>query len=134
MPTYLLDTNIVSDLIRNPHGVVAQRIVNVGEANVAVSIIVAAELRFGARKRGSPRLTAQVEAVLEAVTILPLEAPVDVYYGRIRSVLEAEGQVIGGNDLLIAAQALALDRVLVTDSVREFERVEGLKLENWLRV
>ena len=60
---YLLDTNIVSDLVRNPQGRVTQRIREVGEARVCTSIIVAAELRYGASKRGSPRLRAQLEAV-----------------------------------------------------------------------
>jgi tRNA(fMet)-specific endonuclease VapC len=133
MPSYLLDTNIVSDLIRNPSGVVAKQIKQVGEENVAISIIVAGELRFGARKRGSAKLTAQVEAVLEALTILPFESPADVEYAGIRANLEAAGKVIGGSDLLIAAHALALNMVLVTANIREFERVDGLKVENWLR-
>ena len=72
---YLLDTNIVSELIRNPQGRVTERIREVGEAQVATSIIVAAELRYGAAKKGSARLTAQVEAVLGALEVLPFEEP-----------------------------------------------------------
>src|SRR5271155_4975875 len=105
---YLLDTNIVSDLIRNPNGRVAQRIGEIGEAQVCTSIIVAAELRFGAAKRGSPRLTAQLEAVIGALDVVPFEAPADSVYGRLRASLERAGQPIGGNDLLIAAQAMTL--------------------------
>jgi tRNA(fMet)-specific endonuclease VapC len=130
---YLLDTNVVSDLVRNPRGGVTMRIREVGEANVCTSIIVAAELRYGAEKRGSPRLTTQLEAVLSALEVLPFEAPADAIYGRLRTRLEQAGQPIGGNDLLIAAQALALGFTIVTDNEREFARVDELARENWLR-
>ena len=130
---YLLDTNIVSDLVRHPQGRVTQRIRAVGEAQVCTSIIVAAELRYGAAKRGSARLTAQLEAVLGALEVLPFEAPADAAYARIRVGLERAGRPIGGNDLLIAAQAAALGHTVVTDNEREFARVDGLACENWLR-
>jgi tRNA(fMet)-specific endonuclease VapC len=130
---YSLDTNIVSDLIRNPQGRVAAHIRKVGEAQVAASVIVAAELRYGAARRGSPRLSRQVEAVLGALAILPFETPADAAYGRIRLQLEREGRPIGGNDFLIAAQAVALGLIVVTDNEAEFVRVKGLKSENWLR-
>ena len=130
---YLLDTNIVSDLIRNPQGRVAERIKKVGETQVSTSIIVAAELRYGATKKGSPRLTAQLEAVLGALQILPFDSPADSAYGLIRARLEEAGQLIGGNDLLIAAQAIAFGYTIVTDNQREFARVAGLTRENWLR-
>ena len=130
---YLLDTNIVSDLIRNPHGRVAQRISEIGEAQVCTSIIVAAELRFGAAKRGSPRLTAQLEAVIGALDVVPFEAPADSVYGRLRASLERAGQPIGGHDLLIAAQAVTLGYTVVTDNQREFGRIDALACENWLR-
>jgi tRNA(fMet)-specific endonuclease VapC len=130
---YLLDTNIVSDLIRNPQGRVAQHIREVGEAQVCTSIIVAAELRYGATKKGSPRLTAQLEAVLGALDVLPFEAPADTAYGLLRARLEQAGQPIGGNDLLIAAQAVALGYAIVTDNEREFARIDDLPQENWLR-
>jgi tRNA(fMet)-specific endonuclease VapC len=130
---YLLDTNMISDLVRNPRGRVADRIAAVGDAHVCTSIIVAAELRYGATKKASRRLTDQLEAILLAIDTLPFEAPADVTYGRLRAALEREGQPIGGNDLLLAAQALALGHTLVTDNVREFSRVAGLSVENWLR-
>ncbi len=133
MTRYLLDTNILSDLIRHPQGAIAARIGQLGEAAVCTSIIVAAELRFGAAKRGSARLTGQMEAVLEAFDILPFEAPADAVYGEIRTRLEQAGTPIGGNDLLIAAQAQALGFTVVTDNEREFARVDGLIWENWLR-
>jgi len=129
---YLLDTNVVSDLIRNPQGRVAGHIRRVGEAQVCTSIIVAAELRYGATKRGSPRLTTQLEAVLGALEVLPFEAPADAVYGLIRSRLEQAGRPIGGNDLLIAAQAIALGNTIVTDNEGEFARIDGLPCENWL--
>jgi tRNA(fMet)-specific endonuclease VapC len=130
---YLLDTNIVSDLVRNPQGRVAERIFKVGETQVCTSIIVAAELRYGAEKKGSPRLSAQLEMVLGALEVLPLDKPADRDYGTVRARLEQAGKPIGANDLLIAAQALALDCVLVTDNVKEFARVKQLRVENWLR-
>lgn len=133
MTRFLLDTNIVSDLVRNPHGAVARQIREVGEEQVCTSIIVAAELRYGAAKKGSARLTTQLELVLGAIDVLPFEAPADGEYGRLRARLEKAGQPIGGNDLLIAAQAVALQCIFVTDNEREFARIEGLVVENWLR-
>lgn len=130
---YLLDTNIVSDLVRNPQGTAAGKIARVGEDAIATSIIVAAELRYGAAKRASARLTRQLEAVLGVIETPPFEAPADARYGDLRVALERAGTPIGANDLLIAAHALALDMVLVTDNTREFERVPGLRVENWLR-
>jgi len=130
---YLLDTNIVSDLVRNPQGRAARRLRQVGEAQVCTSIIVAAELRYGATRKGSPRLAAQLEAVLGALEALPFEAPADTTYGQLRTRLERTGQPIGGNDLLIASQAMALGHTLVTDNEREFARLDDLPQENWLR-
>ena len=97
------------------------------------SIVVAAELRYGAAKKASPRLTAQLEAVLNGLEILPFEAPADTAYGMIRARLEQGGTPIGGNDLLIAAQAIALGYTVVTDNVGKFARADGLAHENWLR-
>jgi tRNA(fMet)-specific endonuclease VapC len=130
---YLLDTNIVSNLVRNPHGRVADRIKAVGESNICTSIIVAAELRYATTKKASPRLRAQVEAVLGAIDTLPLDSPADEVYGSIRTQLELAGTSIGSNDLLIAAQAIALDHTLVTDNDKEFARIHGFRVENWLR-
>ncbi len=130
---YLLDTNIVSDLVRNPQGLVTQRIRQVGEAQVCTSVIVAAELRYGAAKKGSPRLTEQLEAVLGTLEVLPFETPADETYGLLRACLEQAGQSIGGNDLLIAAQTVTLGYTLVTGNEREFARIDDLSCENWLR-
>ncbi len=130
---YLLDTNAVSDLVRNPQGRVAQHIRKVGEARVCTSIIVAAELRYGAAKKASPRLSAQLEAVLGAIEVLPFEKPADAAYGVMRARLEKVCRPIGANDMLIAAQALALGYTIITDNEKEFTRVEDLNVENWLR-
>ena len=133
---YLLDTNILSDLLKNPQGKVAQKISSlppVERDSLATSIIMAAELRYGVAKSGSSILAARVDQLLDAIQILPLEPESDRHYGRIRSELEKAGTPIGGNDLLIAAHALAINAVLVTDNVREFKRVKGLQVENWLR-
>jgi tRNA(fMet)-specific endonuclease VapC len=130
---YLLDTNIVSDLVRNPRGRVAQRVREIGEEQVCTSLIVAAELRYGAAKKGSPRLSAQLEVVLRALEVLPLEPPVDSVYGQIRASLERTGRTIGGNDLLIAAHAISLGDVLVTANEQEFSRIGDLAIENWLK-
>jgi tRNA(fMet)-specific endonuclease VapC len=129
---YLLDTNIISDLIRNPKGKVAKHIARVGEKNVCTSIIVAAELRYGCAKSGSKRLLEAVESLLGELNVLSLEGPADAEYARIRAELERRGTPIGGNDLLIAAYALAIDATMVTANVDEFARVKGLKVQNWL--
>ena len=125
---YMLDTNIVSELVRRPDGEAARRAASLEPRSIAVSIIVAAELRYGAARRRSARLTRQLETVLAALETLPLAEPADAHYAAIRSEL---GRTIGHNDLIIAAHARALDLTLVTRNVREFERVPGLAIEDW---
>lgn len=131
--TYLLDTNILSDLVRNPQGVVAEQITKAGEDTVCTSIIVAAELRYGAIKSNSAKLAERIDLILSAMEILPLETPTDHRYAVLRHHLTCEGTLIGPNGLLIAAHALACDLTVVTANVREFSRVPGLKVENWLQ-
>ena len=132
MTRYMLDTNIISDLIRNPQGRAAKRIAKVGEDNICTSIIVAAELRYGCAKSGSTRLLKAVEELLGEIEVLPLEVPADTDYGGIRSELEAAGKPIGSNDLLIAAHAGAIQATIVTANTDEFKRIRGLSVENWL--
>lgn len=132
LPLYLLDTNILSAIIKQPAGDVAQHLRLLDAAQVTTSIIVACELRFGAAKKNSLALTQRVEQLLAMMTVHSLKSDADKYYGQIRADLESKGQLIGQNDLLIAAHTLALDAILVTDNVREFARVPNLKLENWL--
>ena len=131
-PRYLLDTNILSDLVRNPHGVIKEQIIGVGEDAICTSIIVSSELRFGAEKKGSERLRFQLEAILSAIEILPFEEPADKQYAKLRNILEKAGTPIGPNDMLIAAQAISLGLILVTANFREFCQVPGLGVENWL--
>jgi tRNA(fMet)-specific endonuclease VapC len=129
---YLLDTNIISDLIRNPQGEVTTHIARVGEKRICTSIIVACELRYGAAKRASSRLTERVEQVLSALHILPLGAGVERIYAEIRVALESKGMPVGANDLLIAAHARTHRLTLVTANEREFRRVPNLTVANWL--
>ena len=129
---YLLDTNILSDLVRQPQGTVASRIVQAGEETICTSIIVAAELRFGAEKSDSEKLTDRVDLILSAIEIMPLESPADREYAKLRHYLARNGTPIGPNDMLIAAQALSSDLTLVTANTGEFARVPGLIVENWL--
>jgi tRNA(fMet)-specific endonuclease VapC len=128
----MLDTNIISDLIRNPQGRAAKRIAKAGEDNICTSIIVAAELRYGCAKSGSKRLLKAVEDLLGEIAVLPFDVPADAEYGGIRSELEATGKPIGGNDLLIAAHAYTIGATIVTANTAEFKRIRGLKVENWL--
>lgn len=127
----MLDTNIVSELVRRPAGNVAQRAATLEPSSIAISIVVAAELRFGAVRAGSVRLSSQLEAVLSAIKTLPLTVPADIHYGLIRADLEQIGRPIGRNDLLIAAHARALGATLVTRNTREFSRVPYLAIEDW---
>jgi len=129
---YMLDTNALSDLIRNPGGKAAAHVRRVGEDAVCTSIVVAAELRYGAARKGSATLTRRVEALLADIAVLPFDEPADAEYGRIRAGLEAAGQAIGGNDLFIAAHARSLGFTLVTANEREFRRVPELPVENWM--
>lgn len=128
----MLDTNIVSDLIRSPQGRVFEQIAALGSDSICISIITAAELRYGCAKKGSPRLLAQVEAILGSIDILPFDVPADGEYGGIRAELEAAGKPIGPNDLMIAAHAYSVDATLVTANIGEFQRVRGLRVANWL--
>lgn len=129
---YLLDTNTLSDLIRHPTGKIFSKIQEVGEDKICTSIIVACELRFGAKKKNSLRLKERVSFALDMIPVLPLTSNVDDSYAQIRTYLESQGTPISANDLLIAARALHLNLTVVTNNVREFSRVPNLKVENWL--
>lgn len=132
MTRYMLDTNIISDLIRDPQGLAAKRIAKAGEDKICTSVIVAAELRYGCAKSGSKRFIKAVEDLLGEISVLPFDVPADAEYGAIRSELEAGGTPIGSNDLLIAAHACATGATIVTANADEFKRVRGLRVENWL--
>ena len=127
----MLDTNIASDMIRHPAGAVSTRMAAMGP-ECCISALVASELRYGAEKRASPRLTHLVEALIRRLTVVPYENLSTLHYASIRTDLTAKGALIGPVDLFIAAHARSLDLTLVTNNLREFSRVEGLKVENWL--
>jgi tRNA(fMet)-specific endonuclease VapC len=129
---YLLDTNIVSDLVRHPRtSRVREGIARVGEDAVHLSIIVAAELRYGVARSGNARLRDQLHHILAGLAVLPFTEPADAIYAELRTRLERQGEPLGGNDLLIAAQALAGGHTLVTTD-QSFARIAGLASENWL--
>jgi tRNA(fMet)-specific endonuclease VapC len=130
---YLLDTNTISHLSSDPHGSVKQQIEQHGVENIVTSVIVAGEIEFGLELKRSERLRRNMEAILRAIRVEPLEEAVRFQYGLLRAELKRQGAPIGPNDLWIAAHALNLGAVLVTDNEREFSRVPGLKVENWLR-
>jgi tRNA(fMet)-specific endonuclease VapC len=129
---YLLDTNILSNMVLDPKGPAALKAATLSNTEVAISIVVASEIRFGLARNESMRSAHVVKAMLEALTVLPLEKPADEHYGTIRADLERRGKALGPNDMLIAAHALALDATLVSDDAG-FAEVAGLKLENWMR-
>ncbi len=128
---YMLDTNAVSQLVRRPECPLARRVARLEPGSVAISVIVAAELRYGAERRGSVRLTRQLEAVLSAIDVIALGEPADRHYGAIRSDLERVGRPIGHHDLLIAAHARSVGAILVTNNLKEFRRVPSLQVEDW---
>ena len=132
MTRYLLDTNILSDLMDNLRGNARKKLGQVGYQAACTSIIAAAELRYGAVRKRSDRLSSRVEAILTQIAVVDFSPDADRHYAYLRYQLERKGTPISGNDMLIAAHALALDATLVTANTREFARIDGLKLENWL--
>ena len=135
MSPLLLDTNIISDIMRNLEGVAAQRARAVNQTRgsdaLCTSIVVQCELEFGLARKSSPRLDVAYRAVMESIDVLPLGTEVASHYAHIRAHLERLGIPIGPNDTLVAAHALALDAILVSGDA-EFRRVPGLRVENWL--
>jgi len=129
---YLLDTNIISELVKHPRGIIFSKIQELGEDKISTSIVVACEATFGAKKKNSLKLTERLEGILERIEILPLTFSIINYYAQIRTDLEKQGKPIGANDLLIASHVLSLDLTLVTANTKEFSRIPTLKIENWL--
>ena len=129
---YMLDTDICIYIIKRKPLRVLERLESIQPDQLSMSAITFAELMNGAKK--SQRVEANVSrlnALGEILEIRSLDRQAAVAYGDVRSSLEKRGEVIGPHDLLIAAHALSLDRILVTNNEREFKRVEGLKVENW---
>lgn len=131
-PAWLLDTNTLSELIRNPRGTLVRRLETIDLDTVCTSVVVACELRFGARRKGSEALTQRVEQLLDTLAVLPLDEPADRHYADIRATLERAGTPIGSHDLFIAAHARSRGLTLVTHNIREFERVPELRVEDWM--
>ena len=129
--TYLLDTNICIYIINAQPAQVLQRLVQAGRESLAISTVTVAELAFGIAKSTRADSRAKLENFLSKFPIVDWDQDAAWIYGNVRRDLEAKGQRIGERDLLLACQALALDATMVTNNTREFERVEGLKLENW---
>lgn len=134
---FLLDTNIISNMMRDANGIAAQRFAQIAKefesSEVCTSVVVQCELRFGLTRKSHPRLELAYERVMQSLEILPLGSEVADCYAQLRTALEQQGTPIGPNDTLIAAHALALDCTLVTDNEAEFRRVPGLRVENWLK-
>ena len=126
-----LDTNICSYILRRHPVSMIERFAGLDRAQLWLSAIVAAELRFGAVKLGATRFAAAVESWLVGFEVRPWPVDATRQYANIRHALERAGQPIGGMDLMIAAHALAEDAVLVTNNAREFLRVPGLAVEEW---
>jgi len=129
---YMLDTNIISDLIKHPAGNAAQRIRTLAPDTIFTSIIIAGELHYGGSKKNSAPLRQRIQDILNELTVLPLERACAKTYGMIHADLERKGTPIGANDLWIAVHALVLEMTLVTGNVQEFIHIQGLKTENWL--
>lgn len=130
--TYLLDTNICIYIINEQPAQVLQRVIQAGRESLAISAVTVAELAFGVAKSNRLESRAKLENFLSKFPILDWDQDAAWNYGNVRKTLETKGQRIGERDLLLACQALALNATMVTNNTREFERVEGLKLENWV--
>ena len=130
---YLLDTDTLSGLAKDPGGSVRQRIAEVGADAICTSVVVICEIQYGVLKRGSRRLEKRMSELTNALDVLT-EFPADMaqHYAHIRCDLESRRSPIGPNDLLIAAHARAERLTLVTGNIREFARVSDLAVVNWL--
>lgn len=127
----MLDTNVCSYLLREQPRVALERMGSMPMDTLAVSALVAAELRFGAAKRRSPSLSAGIERFLGGIHVRPWPVAASTHYAHIRAALERIGQPIGNMDLLIASHALAENATLLTNNVAEFMRVPDLQIEPW---
>ena len=129
---YLLDTNICVYVIRKRPESVYRRLSNIDERGVAISVVTAFELEVGALRSQGKHYSEAVRLFIAELPVLPLEDSARAAYGQLRTVLERRGELIGAYDMLIAAHALAVDATLVTNNEKEFKRVKGLKVENWV--
>ncbi|MBX9944040.1 MAG: PIN domain-containing protein [Reyranella sp.] len=129
----LLDTDITSYLFRSGDERALAHFRNFSAGEVGISAITAAELTFGAELSGSPRHHTMIERIFRSLVVVSFDLAAAHAYARLRTVLQRRGTPIGPLDMLIAAHAISLDIPLATNNVREFRRVPGLQVENWLR-
>jgi tRNA(fMet)-specific endonuclease VapC len=130
MTLFMLDTDTVSYALRGTT-VVVEKLTAHRRADLCLSSITVAELRFGANKRDSKKIHRAIDAFLTGVDVLPFDVTAADRFGAIAATLSETGEPIGQMDTLIAAHALALGAVLVTNNQRHFSKVRGLRLENW---
>jgi tRNA(fMet)-specific endonuclease VapC len=129
---YLLDTNACSDYFTGRFPKVVARIQACSPEDLRLSVVVVAELRYGADHGARRRANhARIDALVEEIEVLDFDLRAAAAYGRVRAQLEAGGTPIGPNDMLIAAHALSRGLTVVTDNVAEFGRVKGLRVQNW---
>jgi tRNA(fMet)-specific endonuclease VapC len=128
---YLLDTNTVSFYIRRSSAALERRLRRTPAARVGLSVVTEMELRYGLARNPRLRIAPLVEDFLAGITIVALTSEVARVYARIRAELDAAGAPIGPLDLMIASSAVALRSRLVTNNVKEFRRVRGLRCEDW---
>ena len=129
---YLLDTNTCIYVINHRPAQVFERFQQYPLGQLAISSITASELAFGVEKSGSERNKQALNKFLAPLEIYAYNDQAIWHYAQLRHALQASGKTIGSLDMLIAAHALALDAVLVTNNLKEFERIAGLRLENWV--
>ena len=133
MSKMMLDTNICIYIIKNKPLSVKERLKEFEIGELCISIVTVLELMYGVYKSEQTKRNIQaLEGFLMPFEIVDYDYAASVEYGKIRANLEKRGQVIGGMDMQIAGHALALDAVLVTNNIKEFERIEGLRLDNWV--
>ena len=130
---YLLDTNIISEALKKPNGKIARKFSRLKAGSFGLSTIVSCEILYRLEKHPSDKIANKIRRGLQTIPVLDIPAAAAKTYGTIRANLERRGLTIGANDMLIAAHAIHANLTLVSDNVKEFDRVPGLKVENWLR-
>lgn len=130
---YLLDTNICIYIAKQKPTSVLHKFEQLSVGQVSMSTITYGELFFGTQKSHHPKKALLIlEELTSLIPLLPISTDTGKHYGEIRNKLEKQGKPIGNNDLWIAAHALALDLILVTNNVKEFSRIKHLRVENWV--
>lgn len=132
-PRYLLDTDTFVYIRRGRPPEAQARFQRLQPGEAVLSVITYGELLYGIeKKQAGPEPLRQLEELVSLIHVMPLPAEAGPFYGAIRAALSVRGEMIGANDLWIAAHARAMDLTLVTNNEREFKRVAGLKIQNWI--